>query len=447
MSAIKSFSSELPIGSEPPKQQNIWPIANGKNIHSYQKLAMKVANIFIQNTNVKSERKGHVESEMDDAKRLFFTELTLPILQMPEWNSASFSCYMRSFKGFVEPEIQRETPLELSDEIELCSQQKTSRDYELFDDEIPLLNMSGALQAANNNIVQKSNWLLMSSVKEDGNSSGQPVISQVDDQIIANSLALKQELKDDVFVKKASKVLEHVHHQGGRTAPALSAMTRQSIGMQGSKPVIEQAKVATVGQKVSANVQPEIMVEDLQADIKFSSLRSPADHDITAKLNPAITQERIIHNLTKSEKNQPFLQENENIEVVNISRNSSVPTEIGAQAQPQIQASVARESSLAVSQVDKWVAHRSAIEDFYIKEALPRTLTYTFHQWKNTPSVTFELATKTEFIATTQSREVQQTLLENKHLLSGEKNIYFRQDQEHGQQHRQQQEQHQQEED
>ncbi|MEX6209789.1 hypothetical protein AB6G58_06485 [Providencia huaxiensis] len=86
-----------------------------------------------------------------------------------------------------------------------------------------------------------------------------------------------------------------------------------------------------------------------------------------------------------------------------------------------------------------------------MNESSPRTLTYTFQQWKNAPSVTFELATKTDVIASTYSREVQHVLQDNKHLLSSEKNIYFRQEQERGQhdqqQKQRQQEQHQQEED
>lgn len=452
MSAIKPFSSEntvsgvveLPIGNIPSGQRYSQPVIASKNILSYQQLAMRVANIFVQNTNVKSEGIGHFVAETDDPKLALFTELTLPILQA---DSASISCQMSSLKGAVEPEIPIDTLLELDDEIQLCNQQETLRDYELFDDEVPLLNMSGTPLVPNSNIVQKPNSLLISLLKEAGNLPEQLVISQANNQIIANPSLLTQESKGDHFAKKTATILEQAHHQAGRTASALSASTRLAIDVQESKPVIEQVRVATVGQKVSANVQPEIMVEDLQADIKFHSLGSLTDHDITAKLPPAITQERVMQNLTKNEKNQLFLQENENIDIANISRNSPVHTEIGTPAQPQTQASVTHESSSAASLADKWAVHRSAIEDFHIKETLPRTLTYTFHQWKNTPSVTFELATKTEFIATTQSREVQQTLQENKHLLSGEKNIYFRQEQDGGQQHRQQQEQHQQEED
>lgn len=44
-------------------------------------------------------------------------------------------------------------------------------------------------------------------------------------------------------------------------------------------------------------------------------------------------------------------------------------------------------------------------------------LTYTFNQWQNSPSVTFELATRgSELLATTTSPEVHRALHENQHL-------------------------------
>ncbi|WP_272538883.1 SpaN/EivJ family type III secretion system needle length determinant [Providencia sp. PROV197] len=433
MSVIKPFhnektigsAAELPVRSDQSGQRYRQPTAANRNIPSHQKLAMKAASVFEQNTGAKSEDKGRLVGGNNDSKLSSFTGQGVPILQE---GPLAISCGMHLFNGVVEPEIQTETLLELGDETELCNQQETSRDYELLDDEIPLLNMSGIPLAPNNNIVQKPNQLLMSLAKEKGNSSELPDIHYVDEQIIVNPLLLKRESKGDFFAKKPSMVLENEGHQVGGNP----ATERLAMGMQESKQGIEHSK--TVAQEAHVNMQPEITVKDPQSDT-------------TAKLSSAIMQERVIQDLTKSEKNQSVLQENENIDVINISRNSLGPTELGTTVQPQAQTSVARESSSVASQIDKWAGHSAAIADSHIKETLPRTLTYTFHQWKNTPSVTFELATKTDFIATTQSREVQHSLQENKYLLSGEKNIYFRQDQERGQQHRQQQEQHQQEDD
>lgn len=77
-------------------------------------------------------------------------------------------------------------------------------------------------------------------------------------------------------------------------------------------------------------------------------------------------------------------------------------------------------------------------------KAMTRSLTYTFSQWQSSPSVTFELAAKGEFIASTASQEVQMALNENKHLLSYESRVHIRREdgrqQQRNQQHDQQQE-------
>ncbi|HHE6470570.1 TPA: hypothetical protein ACPFI9_002955, partial [Providencia rettgeri] len=69
-------------------------------------------------------------------------------------------------------------------------------------------------------------------------------------------------------------------------------------------------------------------------------------------------------------------------------------------------------------------------------ETVARSLTYTFSQWQSSPSVTFELASKGEFIASTQSQEVQVALNENKHLLDHENSVHIRREDERQQQHR-----------
>ncbi|TOM54290.1 hypothetical protein, partial [Vibrio parahaemolyticus] len=78
----------------------------------------------------------------------------------------------------------------------------------------------------------------------------------------------------------------------------------------------------------------------------------------------------------------------------------------------------ASEQSSTAQKVEQWIEHSNAIKNAQVNESSPRTLTYTFQQWKNAPSVTFELATKTDVIASTYSREVQHVLQDNKHLLS-----------------------------
>ncbi|MEW2739162.1 SpaN/EivJ family type III secretion system needle length determinant [Providencia sp. PROV130] len=76
-----------------------------------------------------------------------------------------------------------------------------------------------------------------------------------------------------------------------------------------------------------------------------------------------------------------------------------------------------------------------------------RSLTYTFNQWQSSPSVTFELTSKGEFIASTASRDVQLALNENKHLLNHESSVHIRREDERQQQRNRQQHDQQQEED
>lgn len=76
-----------------------------------------------------------------------------------------------------------------------------------------------------------------------------------------------------------------------------------------------------------------------------------------------------------------------------------------------------------------------------------RSFTYTFSQWQSSPSVTFELASKGEFVASTASPEVQLALNENKHLLNHETSVHIRREDERQQHRNRQQHEQQQEED
>lgn len=152
--------------------------------------------------------------------------------------------------------------------------------------------------------------------------------------------------------------------------------------------------------------------------------------------------------LTKNEKKAPVLQEMLNIEDANMVQNSSSRIDVVGEVYRQTQAAPLQGTTANPQSINQPIEYNSISHSLLTNEDGPRTLTYTFHQWKNTPSVTFELATKTELVAMTQSQEVQETLKENKHLLNSEQDIYFHQEQhkERGQ-HHPQQEHHQQEED
>ncbi|MTB79997.1 type III secretion protein [Providencia stuartii] len=69
-------------------------------------------------------------------------------------------------------------------------------------------------------------------------------------------------------------------------------------------------------------------------------------------------------------------------------------------------------------------------------------LTYTFNQWQNSPSVTFELATRgSELLATTTSPEVHRALHENQHLLRSDHPLSIRDEESRHERQRQQRQQ------
>ncbi|HHR6130472.1 TPA: type III secretion protein [Providencia alcalifaciens] len=110
---------------------------------------------------------------------------------------------------------------------------------------------------------------------------------------------------------------------------------------------------------------------------------------------------------------------------------------------PQTSAHTQQASSM-VSKVAELMA-ASEVESF--KTAPSRTLSYTFSQWQNAPTVSFALASanKDQVVASTLSHEVQQALQDNQHLWTGEQKMVIRREEQEGQQ-RQRQQQHQQDE-
>ncbi|HFO2534132.1 TPA: type III secretion protein [Yersinia enterocolitica] len=88
-------------------------------------------------------------------------------------------------------------------------------------------------------------------------------------------------------------------------------------------------------------------------------------------------------------------------------------------------------------------APNRALPEALVAEGKPtagnRTLSYTFTQWKNSPVVTFELSGAGELTAITTSADVQQTLQENRHLLTSDNPLRFRDDEQNKERREQQQ--------
>ncbi len=156
------------------------------------------------------------------------------------------------------------------------------------------------------------------------------------------------------------------------------------------------------------------------------------------------TVEEVANPLSGEEQRIQNLPEGESLELTALPKNSVMQSItdvlIRPQALPQMK-EPAPKNYKQVALVETREASGVGIE----KKSAARSLTYAFNSWQNEPSVTFELATKGELIASTYSHEVQHALHENKHLFDGEHSVYIRREENRDEQRNQQQ--HQQEED
>ncbi|MEY0232887.1 SpaN/EivJ family type III secretion system needle length determinant [Providencia manganoxydans] len=102
-----------------------------------------------------------------------------------------------------------------------------------------------------------------------------------------------------------------------------------------------------------------------------------------------------------------------------------------------------RQETNSVSKIAEVIAKTASVTSDSVAKVEGRSLTYTFNQWQNSPSVTFELAARgSELLATTTSPEVHRALHENQHLFRSEQPLSIRhEEQRHERQRQQQQEQ------
>ena len=299
-------------------------------------------------------------------------------------------------------------------------QPKILLNNELLDDEVPLINMSGSPILPHQAIPQYLSRVSNFSAKVGSEPTKQSVLTE---------LAVLTELTEVVQPSPHELSPSGIRRENPTTSLVSMAAKLQSL--TGSKPEVN----------LPAAQLNEGSISGQESLVMTSGSRLPENQD---KVNIGTftkqASERFMQDLTNIEKNQPDLQEIANIDEITMTR--SMFAGIEAPAQTYVPAKLAHEPSLISQKVAELIEHHAVSPRLEANESAPRTLTYTFQNWKNAPSVTFELAAKTEFIATTYSREVQQALQENRHLLSHERNIYFRQDQgqEREQQHKQQQE-------
>lgn len=278
---------------------------------------------------------------------------------------------------------------------------------ETFDDEFPLINMSGVVITPYQDTPPQPTRLF--------------------------SLNSAPRMQENIPQEKIASYMEITVPNENSARPLLS---HQSVDGKNIKSTINQTNnkiPQTVSELLPSNIDDPIAVYSHQESPSHNAEKSALAQGSSTQMAANFRQE-----LTKNEKKAPVLQEMPDIEDVNILQNRLQPTEVTVGGLASTQVVLPRSPTVVAQKVSEMIEHSAVSNQIPAHENAPKTLTYTFHQWKNAPSVTFELTNKTEFVATTHSHEVQQTLQENKYLLSSDKDIYFRQE------HRQEREQHQQ---
>lgn len=427
MSAIKSLSSEIPINSatesagmlskpiQDYSQKNKQAVSLG-----YQQLTKKIADSLVQKAVLKAGSQPH----------FFHDTKTQVLAQSPEFfqnitqSKHAISPYLgNAQKGNIASTIQMDKQHEVG-RTDQPNDFLTEIDYQpllllsddLLDDEVPLINMNGIPIIPHQEVVQRPSSLLSFSAKVENATSGQPVLTEFIGE-----------------VKPLSHGPSFNKTQSENQATSLITMAAKLQSLTVSRPEV-------MLQAAQPNVEAISGQERL---VMVTELGTKENRDkVNTETFTALTSERFIQDSTNIEINPSVLLEMANGDDINMARTSLIPIETGIPAQTHVQAVTVHEPVTVSQKMAEFIEHSAVFQHLEASENMPRTLTYTFNQWKKAPSVTFELATKTEFIATTYSREVEQTLQENKHLLSDEKNIYFRQEQgqERGQQHKQRQE-------
>lgn len=435
MSAIKSLSSETQMNARAGSAEMMVhpvkghkPQSNGDSHNcSYQKLVKKVAEALGQKNknDVKPEKQLSLVWETLQQPTLEYFQSVgraNPILEAPMTELLSMPTLASSLvslpQGAIKPEMTGEIQQEIASDESLGETREVSIDNDFFEEDIPLINMSGMpiIHTPYKEIIQQSNSLLSPSVQAEENRQPPSMVSLLDGENLAQP---RGQDKGQRSADLISDALASVAHK-----------TEKNIVMD-AKPTIQ-----SLSQGNEWGSDKSLVVEAVET--------SGADQIM-------MSSERFMQNLTKSEKKQSVLHESARSDSDNIVQNSLNPTEIEAAPLTQLQAQVtspARNLSSVIQTIEQGIASSDTAPSLQESQSLPRTLTYTFQQWESKPSVTFDLATKSELIASTYSREMQSALQENKHLLGSDRNLYFRQEQ--GQERRQQehqQEQRQQEED
>lgn len=214
----------------------------------------------------------------------------------------------------------------------------------------------------------------------------------------------------------------------------------------------KQPSQAHDGSVTLTNKQPSQAVrknESLKTDssnVNFleNTLLNPNVEMTTAKLVPSMQP---VKQRDESIPSQPIqhqrLEDNsETPDVLAMQNNNGTQAPTNANAMVNT-LSQPRQQTNGVNKMAEVIAKAASVTSDNVAKVEGRSLTYTFNQWQNSPSVTFELTARgSELLATTTSPEVHRALHENQHLFRSEQPLSIRhEEQRHERQRQQQQEQ------
>ncbi|WP_272521902.1 SpaN/EivJ family type III secretion system needle length determinant [Providencia sp. PROV202] len=268
--------------------------------------------------------------------------------------------------------------------------------------------------------------------------------------VSVSQLADKKTVKTKAMEQKAARFLSD-------NPTSVKQTQWMSVPLAQQTEVVDIAVLKSPLRDGQSNLVSEIQSSfepSMQIQHEVKGLNASTSHDVRPAPNerpaPQHFPDMKNFNIEKSEVIQP--------DEMDITKNivAQVRAEMGEKSltvMPQTPTSQASASQTpahmqqASSMASKVAELMAASESESFKTVPSRTLSYTFSQWQNAPTVSFALASanKDQVVASTLSHEVQQALQDNQHLWTGEQKMVIRREEQEGQQ-RQRQQQHQQDE-
>lgn len=204
-------------------------------------------------------------------------------------------------------------------------------------------------------------------------------------------------------------------------------------------------KVTDDGSTMLSNKQPNALMTNKPSQAELPNESSLKNNQLSTNLEAMNAKSAIQSGeaiINPPIQHQQLDNQNESPDVLAMQNNLGAQTSTNTTAMAGT-LSQPRQQTNNVSKIAEAMAKTASVTADSVAKVEGRSLTYTFNQWQNSPSVTFELAARgSELLATTTSPEVHRALHENQHLFRSEHPLSIRhEEQRHERQRQQQQEQ------